>query len=98
MTRRSAAQSPSASPPSSTATARQTSSAAPTSGSTSRSARAKIDTLRDRVNRYLIANWKMNVPPEGIGAYLDALGGAAGGAALGVAPPYVYVKDVVAAP
>jgi triosephosphate isomerase len=48
------------------------------------------------VNRYLIANWKMNVPPEGIGAYLDALGGAAGGAALVVAPPYVYVKDVAA--
>ena len=48
------------------------------------------------MNRYLIANWKMNVPPEGIGAYLDALGGAAGGAALVVAPPYVYVKDVVA--
>jgi triosephosphate isomerase len=48
------------------------------------------------MNRYLIANWKMNVPPEGIGAYLDALGGAGGGAALVVAPPYVYVKDVVA--
>ena len=48
------------------------------------------------MNRYLIANWKMNVPPEGIGAYLDALGGAAGGAALVVAPPYVYIRDVVA--
>ena len=48
------------------------------------------------MNRYLIANWKMNVPPEGIGAYLDALGGAAGGAALVVAPPYLYIKDVVA--
>ena len=34
------------------------------------------------MNRYLIANWKMNVPPEGIGAYLDVLGGAAGGAAV----------------
>ena len=48
------------------------------------------------MNRYLIANWKMNVPPEGIGAYLDALGGARGGAALVVAPPYVYIRDVVA--
>src|SRR5262249_28532768 len=48
------------------------------------------------VNRYLIANWKMNVPPEGIGAYLDALGGAGGGAALVVAPPYVYIGDVLA--
>jgi triosephosphate isomerase len=46
------------------------------------------------INRYLIANWKMNVPPEGIGAYLDALGGAGGGAALVVAPPYVYIRDV----
>ena len=48
------------------------------------------------VNRYLIANWKMNVPPEGIGAYLDALGGAGGGAALVVAPPFVYIRDVAA--
>ena len=48
------------------------------------------------MNRYLIANWKMNVPPEGIGPYLDALGGAAGGAALVVAPPFVYIRDVIA--
>ena len=48
------------------------------------------------MNRYLIANWKMNVPAEGIGAYLDALSGAGGGAALVVAPPYVYIRDVVA--
>ena len=47
------------------------------------------------INRYLIANWKLNVPPEGIGAYLDRLGGAAGGAALVVAPPYVYIREVV---
>jgi triosephosphate isomerase (TIM) len=37
----------------------------------------------------------MNVPPEGIETYLDRLGGAAGGAALVVAPPYVYLRDVV---
>lgn len=48
------------------------------------------------INRYLIANWKMNVPPEGIEAYLAAISGAPGGAALVVAPPYVYIKDVVA--
>jgi len=48
------------------------------------------------MNRYLIANWKMNVPPEGIGAYLDSLAGAGGGAALVVAPPYVYIRDAVA--
>src|SRR3954471_304486 len=43
-------------------------------------------------NRYLIANWKMNVPPEGIATYLDAIDGAD----VVVAPPYVYVKDVAA--
>ena len=48
------------------------------------------------MNRYLIANWKMNVPPEGIGPYIDALGGAAGGAALVVAPPFVHIRDVIA--
>lgn len=48
------------------------------------------------INRYLIANWKMNVPPEGIEGYLAAVGTAPGGAALVVAPPYVYLKDVVA--
>jgi triosephosphate isomerase len=42
-------------------------------------------------NRYLIANWKMNVPPEGIDRYLSAIDGAN----VVVAPPYVYLKDVV---
>jgi triosephosphate isomerase len=41
-------------------------------------------------NRYLIANWKMNVPPEGIAEYLDAINGAD----VVVAPPFVYLKDV----
>src|SRR5947209_6611798 len=36
----------------------------------------------------------MNVPPEGIGPYLDALGAAEGGAGLVVAPPYVYLERV----
>lgn len=42
-------------------------------------------------NRYLIANWKMNLPPERIEAFLGAMGGAN----VAVAPPYVYLKDVV---
>jgi triosephosphate isomerase len=43
-------------------------------------------------NRYLIANWKMNLPPEGIDAFLGAMRGAN----VAVAPPCVYLKDVVA--
>jgi triosephosphate isomerase len=42
--------------------------------------------------RYLIANWKMNVPPEGIASYLDAVKDAD----AVIAPPFVYLKDVVA--
>jgi triosephosphate isomerase len=41
-------------------------------------------------NRYLIANWKMNVPPEGIDRFLDAMNGAD----VVVAPPFVYLNDV----
>src|SRR5712691_1816133 len=43
-------------------------------------------------NRYLIANWKMNLPPEGIERFLQAMDGAN----VAVAPPYVYLRDVVA--
>jgi triosephosphate isomerase len=43
-------------------------------------------------NRHLIANWKMNLPPEGIDVFLGAMGGEK----VAVAPPYVYLKDVVA--
>src|SRR5438270_1348250 len=43
-------------------------------------------------NRYLIANWKMNIPPEGIGAFLDAVNGAD----AVIAPPFVYLKDIAA--
>jgi triosephosphate isomerase len=43
-------------------------------------------------NRYLIANWKMNLPPEGIDAFLGAMGQAS----VAVAPPYVFLKDVAA--
>jgi triosephosphate isomerase len=45
--------------------------------------------------RYVIANWKLNTPPEGIDAYLGALEDAtAGGATLCVAPPFVYIEQV----
>ena len=43
-------------------------------------------------NRYLIANWKMNVPPEGIASYLDAIKDVD----VVIAPPFVYLKDVAA--
>lgn len=45
-------------------------------------------------NRYAIANWKMNLPPEGVEKYLAALGDAKGGGALVVAPPYPFLKDI----
>ena len=43
-------------------------------------------------NRYLVANWKMNLPQEGIDAFIDAVEGEG----IVVAPPFVYLKDVVA--
>jgi triosephosphate isomerase len=43
-------------------------------------------------NRYLIANWKMNVPPEGIATFLDAVKDAD----AVIAPPFIYLKDVAA--
>ena len=43
-------------------------------------------------NRYLIANWKMNLPPEGIGAFLGALRGEG----IVVAPPFPYLREVAA--
>jgi triosephosphate isomerase len=42
-------------------------------------------------NRYLIANWKMNLPPEGIDVYLGALRGEG----LVIAPPFPFLKNVV---
>ena len=45
-------------------------------------------------NRYAIANWKMNLPPEGVERYLGALGEAKGSGAVIVAPPYPFLKDV----
>jgi triosephosphate isomerase len=43
-------------------------------------------------NRYLIANWKMNIPLEGIASFLDAMKDAD----AVIAPPFVYLKDVAA--
>src|ERR1043166_114811 len=45
-------------------------------------------------HRYAIANWKMNLPPEGVEKYLAALGDAKGGGAVVVAPPFPFLKDV----
>jgi triosephosphate isomerase len=48
-------------------------------------------------NRYLIANWKMNLPPEGIERYFAALHGAERrGSVLVIAPPFPYVREAVA--
>jgi len=46
-------------------------------------------------SRFLIANWKMNLPPEGIEGYMRALTEApAGNGAIVVAPPFPYIRDV----
>ena len=48
-------------------------------------------------DRYVIANWKMNLPPEGVEGYVKALRGAgAGEARLIVAPPYPWIERVAA--
>jgi triosephosphate isomerase (TIM) len=45
--------------------------------------------------RYLVANWKMNLPPEGIDPYLSAAGNAAAGdVRMVIAPPFPYLRDV----
>ncbi|MGZ8851176.1 MAG: triose-phosphate isomerase, partial [Thermoanaerobaculia bacterium] len=44
-------------------------------------------------NRYLIANWKMNVPPEGMEAYLHAVAGKDSDPRMIIAPPFVYVDN-----
>ena len=45
--------------------------------------------------RYLIANWKMNLPQDGIGPYLKAVGGARiDGVNVVIAPPFPYLREV----
>lgn len=47
--------------------------------------------------RYLIANWKMNLPPEGVDGWLSAVSGAeAGDVTLVVAPPFPFLRNAVA--
>ena len=49
-------------------------------------------------NRYLIANWKMNLPPAGIDPYMAQIARADGGdVRIVIAPPFPYLKDVAAA-
>lgn len=46
-------------------------------------------------HRYAIANWKMNLPPEGLDTYIDALNTIdQGAAAIVIAPPYPYLAQV----
>lgn len=49
------------------------------------------------LNRYLIANWKLNLPPEGVTPYLAALSAVEkGSTTLVVAPPFPYLREVAA--
>jgi triosephosphate isomerase len=46
--------------------------------------------------KYLIANWKMNIPPEGIESYLANVSGAdPRDVTMVVAPPYPFLRPVV---
>lgn len=46
--------------------------------------------------KYLIANWKMNLPPEGIESYLANVSGAdPRDVTMVVAPPYPFLRPVV---
>ncbi len=45
-------------------------------------------------NRHLIANWKMNLPPEGVGPYMEAIRRVlAARVSIAVAPPFLYLKE-----
>jgi triosephosphate isomerase len=48
----------------------------------------------DMPGRYAVANWKMNLPPEGIPAYLRALSRPTGRTRVVIAPPFPYLKDM----
>jgi triosephosphate isomerase len=43
--------------------------------------------------RYAVANWKMNLPPDGLPAYLQLLR-TPGSARVVVAPPFPYLKEM----
>lgn len=47
--------------------------------------------------RRLVANWKMNLPPEGIEQFVASLQKAAGGLQLGIAPPFPFLPVLVSA-
>ena len=44
--------------------------------------------------RYLIANWKMNLPPEGVDKYVAAVTAVRTGTTVVVAPPFPFLRDV----
>src|SRR5687768_9378427 len=47
--------------------------------------------------RYLIANWKMNLPPEGVEQYVATVGGAdPRDVSLIIAPPFPFLRHVAA--
>src|SRR5437870_3767793 len=46
------------------------------------------------MKRYAVANWKMNLPAEGIGAYVDRVARECSGDGVVIAPPYPYLKEV----
>src|SRR5206468_3430410 len=73
-----------------------TSCAAPTISSTRPSDSVRIATRIDREmdQRYLIANWKMNLPPEGIEAYLKAVDVPSDDVRIIVAPPFLYLRQI----
>ena len=45
--------------------------------------------------RYLIANWKMNLPPEGIDKYLGVVTTARTATTIVVAPPFPFLRDMI---
>lgn len=44
-------------------------------------------------NRYAVANWKMNLPAEGISSYIEALRPSSG-IRMVIAPPFPYLQDL----
>jgi triosephosphate isomerase len=48
-------------------------------------------------NSYVIANWKMNLPPAGIDAYMRAVSASDGPGTVVVAPPFPYLIEVARA-